>query len=72
MLFSLTRAGWYAVPACPVPVLDNGSVPIRGIDKQPPVTVALRPEFQRKPLERGLWSLRLPDVKPPCILAPGE
>ena len=36
------------------------------------VTAALPPEFQRQSLERGLWPLRLPDVKPPCILAPGE
>jgi hypothetical protein len=34
------------------------------------VTAALPPEFQRMSLERGLWPLRLPDVKPPCTLAP--
>ena len=27
-------------------------------------------EFQPERLERGLWPLRLPDVKPPCILNP--
>ena len=36
------------------------------------VTAALPPEFQRPSLERGLWPLRLPDVKPPCKLALGE
>jgi hypothetical protein len=58
--------------ACRMPVLNSGSVRSRGIKKGTSVTAALPSEFQRKSLEGGLWPLRLPDVKPPCILAPGE
>jgi len=42
-----------------------------GLIRKPMVTAALPPVFRPSRSEGGLWPLRLPDVKPPCLLAPG-
>jgi hypothetical protein len=72
------RSGFSAGPGARACRLDMAAAGFCGwnalaadVKVQSLVTAALPPVFRPSRSERGLWSLRLPDVKPPCILAPG-
>lgn len=64
-------ARWHAHSAWRRPRFVYGITVICVLLNKPTVTAALPPVFRPHGPEGGLWPLRLPDVKPPCLLAPG-